>query len=390
MNFRYGFAIAWDRFPAGPMHEVRERDYFFLIGFSVWGLWAGMGLIELWSWAARIAAPVVQRPRLVTSPALALAVLPLALNWSWASRAGDFTARDFAYNVLMSVEPYGVLVTNGDNDTFPLWYLQEVEGIRRDVTVMVSEYLNTPWYVKQLRQLTEPCLPGVDPHASPTRIICQRPIEIATLPFPLVRAGWDQEAESPPDSIFPLSDDEIDAIAAQYIVTDRSMLLRAGEIEATIEAGTYLLPADTFVAAMLKATSGERTIHFMPGSSIVSKLGLWGYTVRQGLTWKLSAGRVLADDARGIVRLPANQLSAVSGAAIDLPLTDTLLWEVYLRRGRILDPAAPWVDAATTSIPAQYVFAHHAAGQAHALTGGEAAATRHFRQAEWWEGVITN
>ena len=165
------------------------------------------------------------------------------------------------------------------------------------------------------------------------------------------------------------------------------MALRAGGIETTIEAGTYLLPADTFVAAMLKATLGERPIHFMPGSSIVSRLGLWGHTVRQGLTWKLAEPQ---HEAPGVVRLPEGPLSGVLGSAIDLPLTDTLLGEVYLRRGRLLDPAAPWVDAATASIPAQYVYAHYAAGQARGLIGGEAAAMRHFRQAEWWQGVIAN
>lgn len=389
MNFRYGFALEWDRFPERAMHEVRERDYFFLIGFSLWGLWAGVGLVETWSGTTRRLASFFARPRLVTSPALAIAVLPLVLNWSWASRADDLTARDFAYNVLMSVEPYGVLVTNGDNDTFPLWYLQEVEGIRRDVTVMVGEYLNTPWYVKQLRDLTEPCPPGVEPDANPTRIVCQRPLRSADLPHSLVQAGWDQDAGSPPDSVFPLSDEEIDAIAARYVITDRALALRAGGIDANIEAGTYLLPADTFVAAMLKATVGERTIHFMPGSSIASKLGLWGYTVRQGLTWRIAEEGLATEDA-SVVHLPENQLSPMAGAAIDLKMTDLLMWNVYLRRGRILDPEAPWVDAASSNIAAQYAYAHYSAGQAHALQAHEADAARHFRQADWWESVMVN
>jgi hypothetical protein len=92
---------------------------------------------------------------------MVIALIPLFANWSWANRNYDYSARDWAYNLLMSVEPYGVLFTNGDNDTFPLWYLQEVEGIRRDVTVIVMSYLNTPWYAKQLRDLTQPCPPGV-------------------------------------------------------------------------------------------------------------------------------------------------------------------------------------------------------------------------------------
>lgn len=390
LNFRYGYSLAWDQFPAASMHEVRERDYFFLIGFSVWGLWAGMGLVVLWR---RIADSLEDRgrwPRLVAAPLLSLALLPLALNWTWASRADDYTARDWAYNVLMSVEPYGVLVTNGDNDTFPLWYLQEVEGIRQDVTVMVSSYLNTPWYVKQLRELTEPCPPTTDPAESPTRIVCQRPFRPGDLPSSLIQAGWAQAAEPPRDSVLPLSDEEVDRLVESYFVAHEPMTLQAGEIRARIEPGTGLLPADAFAAAMLKATVGERPIHFMPGSPIVSKLGLWDYTVRQGITWKIHNGPLPADSVAGVVRLPRSELSSVAGAAVDLPLTDTLVWEVYLRRGRILDPDTPWVDAATTNILGQYIYTHYAAAQGHALRGAELAVERHVRRAEWWEAVVQN
>ncbi len=60
------------------------------------------------------------------------------------------------YDLLQSVEPYGILFTNGDNDTFPLWYLQDLEGIRQDLTVIVGQYLNTQWYPRQLRNRTSP------------------------------------------------------------------------------------------------------------------------------------------------------------------------------------------------------------------------------------------
>ena len=90
-----------------------------------------------WQWSRGLSSDVVLFGRLWTP-----------VNFNWASRAGDYSARDWAYNLLMSVEPYGLIFTEGDNDTFPLWYLQEVEGIRRDVTVAVESYFNIPWYVK--------------------------------------------------------------------------------------------------------------------------------------------------------------------------------------------------------------------------------------------------
>lgn len=90
------------------------------------------------------------RAWLLASPVLAIAFVPLVANWEYASRRGDTTTRDFAHDLLNSVEPYGILVTAGDNDTFPLWYAQHVEGIRPDVVIAVTELLNTDWYARQL------------------------------------------------------------------------------------------------------------------------------------------------------------------------------------------------------------------------------------------------
>ncbi|MFB6240863.1 MAG: hypothetical protein ABEJ46_04795, partial [Gemmatimonadota bacterium] len=189
LNFKYGYSL----YPDIPMsqHEVRERDYFYIVSFNLWGLWAGMGIVTLWQQVAGAirggASGVAEeeadlpgdrrRSYLWASPILALAFLPMALNYSRADRSGDYSARDWAYNLLQSVEPYGVLVTNGDNDTFPLWYLQEVEGIRKDVTVIVHSYLGTDWYPAQLRDLTQACEEGEDPTETPTVITCQRPFE---------------------------------------------------------------------------------------------------------------------------------------------------------------------------------------------------------------------
>jgi hypothetical protein len=150
MNFRPGFARWFERYPSGNAHEVRERDYFFVVSFIVWGIWAGMGLVMLargirarWSQGLRLAPAV-----------LFLASVPLALNWTAASRRHGPDARlaaDFAYDLLNTVPPYGILFTYGDNDTFPLWWAQEVAGIRQDVTVICLALANTDWYMRQLR-----------------------------------------------------------------------------------------------------------------------------------------------------------------------------------------------------------------------------------------------
>src|SRR5256712_13745314 len=86
-------------------------------------------------------------------PAPLIPLLPLGTTFTAASRrhGADATiARDFAYNMLQSVEPYGVLFGFGDNDTFPVWYLQEVEGIRQDVTQINLSLANLDWYLRQL------------------------------------------------------------------------------------------------------------------------------------------------------------------------------------------------------------------------------------------------
>src|SRR5690606_39626025 len=91
-----------------------------------------------------------RRSWMLASPVLLISLLPLALNWTDASRAGQTLTRDFAHDMLNSVEPYGILITVGDNDTFPLWYAQEVEGIRRDVVVVNTSLMNTDWYLRQM------------------------------------------------------------------------------------------------------------------------------------------------------------------------------------------------------------------------------------------------
>ena len=401
LNFKYGYSIAVEQYPNREMHEVRERDYFFIVSFSLWGLWAGIGIAALWQRMAQRfgdAAEPTRNALLRASPLLAIALIPLVLNWSWASRRNDYAARDWAYNLLMSVEPYGVLFTNGDNDTFPLWYLQEVEGIRRDVTVIVMSYLNTPWYAKQLRDLTTPCAPGQDPASDPTRIICQRPFDPERAP-PFYRGAMvraDQPAPQQPDSvppgqrpptesILPITDAQIDEVAgtAPYLV-QQPQAFSAGRIQSTLRAGSVVLPADVFMAFIINNSLGDRPIYFASTTQAYEVLSLKPFLVRQGVALKLHDGPPQADPARGIYEFPPGQLADVVGPYFDLTRTDSLLWNVFLHRGGIPDEWTHWADAPTQGIPFYYAYTHYGAAQAHLMRGDSARAQRHMERAEAW------
>jgi tetratricopeptide (TPR) repeat protein len=141
-------------------HEVRERDYFYTSSFHFFAIWIGMGLYFLIEWA-REAWPAFRRPAVLlaaSAAALAVSFLPMIHHWFKHDRRDFYVARDYAYNMLQFLEPGAFVFTNGDNDTFPLWYLQEVEGVRKDVRVINLSLLNTDWYIRQLRD-EEPRIP---------------------------------------------------------------------------------------------------------------------------------------------------------------------------------------------------------------------------------------
>jgi len=144
VNLKAGTSFAWAFIPDGARHEARDRDYFFVLGFLAWGVWAGMGAFAV---AARYKAPAIV--------GIALAALPIALNWRAVNRRTEPDASmptEVASSLLGPLPSNAVLFVGGDNDTYPLWFAQQVNGIRKDVTVVTMPLLTAGWYVAELER----------------------------------------------------------------------------------------------------------------------------------------------------------------------------------------------------------------------------------------------
>ncbi|HEX8695734.1 MAG TPA: DUF2723 domain-containing protein [Longimicrobium sp.] len=377
MNFKYGFGQIRAMGQNPDLAEVRERDYFFLVSFSLWGLWVGIGLTALWLSLSEALGGARKNALALASPVFALALIPLVLNWPYASRRNDWAARDFAYNMLMSVEPYGVLFTNGDNDTFPLWYVQEVEGIRRDVTVMVLSYLNTDWYPKQLRDLTRPCRNPGDALRDPTRIICQRPYDAGR--GPSFYAG----APAPTRSILGMSDDEINAIArGSGQVLSQDQVFEARGVQVVFPANKYLLPADLFVLSIIKTAWGDRPIYFASTTNVQYDLGLYPHVARQGLAFKL----VTPEEGARLMKMPGgDQFNPMLGAYMDVDRSASLLGQTFQLHDVLDKPH--WTDDATRNIPVHLYYTYLAQAAAEEMRNNPRAAERYKRIGEQFEAL---
>lgn len=137
-----------------PPSEPRERDYIYVGSFYFLAIWAGLGVMQLADWLAKIVKSPQIRWALLGVFSLSAPVILAQQNWDDHDRSGRYHQIDFAKNLLNSCAPNAILFTGGDNDTFPLWYVQEVEGFRTDVRVCNLSLLGTDWYIDQMKRKT--------------------------------------------------------------------------------------------------------------------------------------------------------------------------------------------------------------------------------------------
>jgi hypothetical protein len=350
INFKPGFSLGYNQFPDQNMHEVRERDYFYTISYQVWGLFAGVGIASLYRVLRRELARARQAasgPRL-TAGVLALSLLPFALNFKAANRkyGPDATlARDFSYDLLQSVEPYGILFTNGDNDTFPLWYLQEVEGIRQDVSVVNLSLANTDWYIQQLRD-----------NAIRAFVPSQAPWYAAIAPA------------HPPGPLHTLTDQQIESLTPQLL--PQTLRFVAGRLDHTYKENTPFYVKDILILRLIQENVGRRPIYF----SITAGnnwLGLESYMTQQGLALKLHAAT--APDTSTL-------RPGLLGIPVNVPRTDSLTWDIYHYAG-LLKPDTLVLEPTTQSIATNLSIPALTLGQVYQTEGRLPQALKNLRMA---------
>ena len=164
--------------------QPRERDYAFAGSFYAYAIWVGMGVAGLWRLILGIIhntkdspatepdnnSPLARKSMIAAAVAAIIGlIVPLQVvsqTWDDHDRSGRYAARDFGMNYLNSLDKNAIIFTYGDNDTFPLWYAQEVEGVRTDVKVVNLSYLTTDWYINQIRRPSYDA-PGIELQAKP-------------------------------------------------------------------------------------------------------------------------------------------------------------------------------------------------------------------------------
>jgi hypothetical protein len=151
MFFMTGIAIVL--YLNQPPYQVRERDYAYAGSFYMFAIWIGLGVAALYEWLEDATRGKASKAVAVGTAVLCLGVPALMAeeNWDDHDRSNRYTSTEMAENYLNSVGPNGMLVTHGDNDTFPLWYAQEIEGFRTDVRVVNTSLLGTDWYIDQMK-----------------------------------------------------------------------------------------------------------------------------------------------------------------------------------------------------------------------------------------------
>ena len=261
--------------------QPRERDYSYVGSFMAFSIWIAIGIFGFINKVNELLLEKsIKKSASYFMVIMFSTFIPLKMflaNYHEPDRTGNYIAWDMAYNMLQTCSPNAILFTNGDNDTFPLWYLQQVEGIRQDIIVANLSLLNTPWYIKQLKR------ENID-----NPFINMSKEEIDNIDF----QAWSKKLISIP--------------------APKDSLNTSGEIEWELKP-TYFDVAlriqDLMVLRIIKDNNWNRPIYFAVTVSPTSMLNLDDYLTMEGLTYRLS------NNTKQVINVDAitNNLTSIVG-----------------------------------------------------------------------------
>jgi len=259
--------------------QPRERDYSYVGSFFAFAIWIGIFLESFFDKLLRI----IKDRKIskwffytICSSFLIIPSIMFSSNYWSHDRSGNFVAWDYSYNILQTCEPNAVIFTNGDNDTFPLWYLQEVEGIRKDVTIANLSLLNTDWYIKQIKKQRTHNNKIIS--FSEKQIDNQEPIGINPAtgnPLLLKVDIW----KDTPISIPVKNDPENNDGKVSWV------------IKPTLGAGGIRIQ-DLMVLHIIQESNWEIPIYFAVTVSPSNRIGLEEYLQMEGLAFRLRSHKV--------------------------------------------------------------------------------------------------
>lgn len=287
--------------------QPRERDYAYVGSFYAFTIWIAIGVYALFDIASK---KIPRKLSAIIVPIVSLLMVPTLMasqNWDDHNRNGVYTARDFAKNYLNSCAPNAILFTNGDNDTFPLWYVQDVERYRTDVRVVNLSLLNTDWYIQQMRrkawiadgipqrvpekklqQGTNDYLPIYEnPNVVGYRDVDEI-IAFVSDDTPKSKIGMGQgqkQVDYIPTKQLKISVDKEKVLANGIVSQDRADRI-VDNVEWTINK-KYIMKNDLIILDILAANDWERPVYFAITTGADSYLGLTDYFQLEGLAYKL-------------------------------------------------------------------------------------------------------
>jgi hypothetical protein len=278
-----GYLIAFYQNQQEP--QPRERDYFYGGAYFIFALWIALGIHGLVDLARKyIRVPRVASLGVTAVVLLGVVFIPFRMawtNWHTHDRSKNWSAWETAYNMLQTCEKDGILITNGDNDTFPLWFLQDVEGIRRDVRVICLSLANTNWYVQQLKD------PQYFPEAKPVQL------SMSDSFISRIQPGiWEPQIVTVPVS---------QEVYAAFGITDTA-ITNKGKIEwlvrNTLNFGDTkaLRVQDIVVLDIIRTNQWKRPIYFAVTGPPDSRLGLEEYLRTCGYAYRLTPAKATARD----------------------------------------------------------------------------------------------